>query len=524
MEELTISHYRIVRRIARGGMGEVYEAVDLDLDRTVALKFIAPELTARPESLRRFEQEARSAAALNHPHIATVYAFDRTTDRPLLAMELLTGETLRNRLESGPVSLPEALAWARDAASALAHAHHRSVIHRDVKPENLMFDEHGRIKVTDFGLAKAAAGSGLTMTGATLGTAGYMAPEAVEEGSFAPADVFALGVVLYEMISGRLPFEGDSPLAILYKIANETPAPLRDSNPEVPDDVQALVNRVLAKKPQERPSAEEAWRELTRLTGLPSPPLEATAESTAPVMAHTSPVTRPAARPAGRTALRVRIAGGVLLALGLGALAVNWGRAQSARKKEEAVALNNRGIEALQRGEADRAQALFRSALEKNSGYGEAMINLGIILQEQGQVQQAESLFTSVVRRFGHDPRLMAQARYNLGGIDLDARAYESAAANLEQSFALDSSTARVYNNYGLSLVRVGRAGEGLGVLQRGIRRFPTVAPLHKNAGLAALDLGRYEEALAHLDRALELDPSLTEAQTLRAEVLRRRE
>src|SRR2546421_2092684 len=161
MENTRISHYEITKLLGRGGMGEVYEAMDLDLGRRVALKFIAPELAAEPEAFRRFEREARLAASLNHPHIATLYAFERADGRPFIAMELMSGRSLRARVSRGPMPVPEALGIARDLASALAHAHGRDIIHRDIKPENLMFDLEGVAKVTDFGLAKAAAASRL---------------------------------------------------------------------------------------------------------------------------------------------------------------------------------------------------------------------------------------------------------------------------------------------------------------------------------------------------------------------------
>src|SRR5438094_5045768 len=189
MEGTRVSHYEIVRLIGRGGMGEVYEALDLDLGRKVALKFIAAELAAEAEAFRRFEREARLAAALNHPHIATLFAFAREEGRPFIVMELMEGESLRARLAGGPLALPIALGIGRDVASALAHAHGRGIIHRDIKPENLMFDRDGIAKVTDFGLAKATQASRLTMTGASLGTAAYMAPESLRGESGAPADV-----------------------------------------------------------------------------------------------------------------------------------------------------------------------------------------------------------------------------------------------------------------------------------------------------------------------------------------------
>ncbi|TMQ51853.1 MAG: serine/threonine protein kinase [Candidatus Eisenbacteria bacterium] len=228
MENARVSHYELRHLLGRGGMGEVYEAFDLKAKRPVALKFVAPELAAEPEAFRRFESEALNAAALNHPHIATLYEFEPEGERPFIAMELVAGPSLRDRITAGPLGLQESLEVARDVAAALAYAHRRGIVHRDIKPENLMFDEEGRIKVMDFGLARALMASRLTLTGSSLGTPSYMSPESAQQGSAGtPSDVFALGLVLSEMLTGQQTFHGDSPLAVMYAIVNAAPPPLR---------------------------------------------------------------------------------------------------------------------------------------------------------------------------------------------------------------------------------------------------------------------------------------------------------
>src|SRR5437867_3611212 len=228
MEHERVSHYEIQRLLGRGGMGEVYEAADLSLNRRpVALKFIAPELASDQESFRRFESEAFNAAKLNHPHIATIYGFEREGPRPFIAMELVTGPSLRDRIRAGPLPVPDALAIARDIAAALALAHKRDTLHRDIKPENLMFDEHGAIKVMDFGLARSLLASRITMPGSSVGTPAYMAPEAIQ-GSPGPAsDVFSLGLVLHEMLTGKRVYSGDDLMAVMYAIANVDAPPVR---------------------------------------------------------------------------------------------------------------------------------------------------------------------------------------------------------------------------------------------------------------------------------------------------------
>src|SRR5262245_17717374 len=286
MEQTRISHYTVVRRLGRGGMGEVYEAIDLDLGRSVALKFVATELGADGDALKRLEREARAAAALQHPHIATLYAFERDGGKSFIAMELMSGGSVRDRIAAGRLPIGQGLAIARDTAAALAHAHRRGIVHRDVKPENLMFSEGGIVKLMDFGLARATMASRMTLTRSALGTAAYMPPEATRGGAEAPGDVFALGVTLYEMLAGQLPFAGHTPLALLYSSANEPPRPLRAARPDAPAGAVELVGRMLAKDPAARPDAATVARQLALMTGVPVPPgLDAGVDENAPTVA-----------------------------------------------------------------------------------------------------------------------------------------------------------------------------------------------------------------------------------------------
>jgi Tfp pilus assembly protein PilF/tRNA A-37 threonylcarbamoyl transferase component Bud32 len=525
MENVKISHYEVGRLLGRGGMGEVYEALDLHLERRVALKFVAPELAADTEALKRFEREARAAAALNHPHIATLFAFERDGARTFIAMELVGGESLRARIQRGPLKVAEALAIARDVAGALALAHRRGIVHRDVKPENLMFDEDGVVKLMDFGLARAVQASRMTMTGSTLGTAAYMPPESVRGTVGAPGDVFALGVMLHEMLTGELPFSGESPLALLYTIANEEPKPLRSTRPEAPEAVSDLVLRMLRKDPDQRPEAAVVARELAALTGAPPPigagdtlELEVSRVPDDGGAAGKPEGNRALVTPVPRRPIRAGVAVGlfILLAAAVGG-ALLLLRPRDSGGHLQAVALNNLGIALMNRQQDDSAAVLFRSALAKDASYGQALMNLGSVLLRDGHAVQAESLFNVVLRTQRGDPRLLAQAYYNLGTMDLDVAAWPSAVENLERSFQLDSTSALAYNNYGLALVKAGRPGEALELLERALRRFPTEAMLYKNAGLAAFTLGNDPQARVRLDRALELDPGNVSARGLRA-------
>ncbi len=265
----TVSHYRILEKLGEGGMGVVYKAEDTALQRTVALKFLPPELTRDAEAKQRFLHEARAAARLDHPNICTVYEVGEADGQLFLAMACYEGMTLRERLKAEPLPWAEAAGLALQAAAGLSEAHGRGIVHRDVKPANLFLTNKGQVKILDFGLAKLSGASVLTASGSTLGTAAYMAPEQVSgELADARADLWSLGVVLYELITGRTPFQGEYAQAIMYGIVNEVPVSLTELGIDAPPGLLEVVNRCLAKRPEERyGSAEELGQALARCLG-----------------------------------------------------------------------------------------------------------------------------------------------------------------------------------------------------------------------------------------------------------------
>ena len=268
----TVAHFRIGEPLGSGGMGVVYQAEDLRLGRLVALKFLAPELVRDPAAKERFLTEARAASALEHANLCTILEVGESEEGLLfLAMPRYDGESLDRRIARGHLAVEEALDLVSQAARGLAKAHQHGIVHRDVKPSNLFVTSDGVVKVMDFGIAKLMGEVGPTRTGASLGTPSYMAPEqALGETVDARADVWSLGVVLYEMLAGRRPFIGGSGVAVVYAVLHETPAPLARVRPEAPEDLDRILSRMLAKTPEDRyANAAEVLADLRKTQGLP---------------------------------------------------------------------------------------------------------------------------------------------------------------------------------------------------------------------------------------------------------------
>lgn len=262
--------YELHRRIARGGMADVFLARDQLLDRPVAVKVLFPEFATDPSFVERFRREAQSAANLNHPNIVSVYDWGQEQGTYFIVMEYIDGRSLADILRSeGPLHPQRAAEVASDIAAALGFAHRNGVVHRDVKPGNVLISPTGQVKVADFGIARALGAdpeSNLTQAGSVMGTATYFAPEQAQGLPLDPrSDLYSLGVVLYEMVTGRPPFSGESPVAIAYKHVQERPAPPRHLNTNVPTDLEAVILKLLAKNPQARyPSAEDLRADLRR--------------------------------------------------------------------------------------------------------------------------------------------------------------------------------------------------------------------------------------------------------------------
>ncbi|UCE19579.1 MAG: protein kinase [Gemmatimonadota bacterium] len=268
----TISHYKILKKLGEGGMGVVYKAKDTKLDRTVALKFLPPELTKDPNAKERFIQEAKTASALQHNNVSTIHEIDETADGQIfISMDFYEGESLQEKIEKGSLDIEEAIDIGTQIAEGLHEAHEKGIVHRDIKSANIMITSKGQAKIMDFGLAKLRGQKKLTKEGTTVGTVAYMSPEQARGDEVDHrTDVWSLGVVLYEMLTGHMPFKGDYDQALIYSILNEDPKPPSFYRTEIPPYLEQILIKMLEKESKNRyQTMQEVLVELNK-TGVDS--------------------------------------------------------------------------------------------------------------------------------------------------------------------------------------------------------------------------------------------------------------
>ena len=338
----TLLHYRILRALGSGGMGEVYAAEDTRLHRMVALKILPAAMAGDPERLARFQREAQAIAALNHPHVVTIYSVEESGSTHFLTMELVEGKTVAELVPPQGLSLNEFLKIAVPLADAVSAAHAQGVVHRDLKPSNVMVSASGRVKVLDFGLAKlrlealggvtqsAVSTDRLTAPHHVFGTPAYMSPEQAEGRDVDHrTDIFSLGIVLYEMVTGRRPFTGDAPMSVISSILKDTPVPVLQLRPDLPPDLDRILRRCLAKDPSRRyQTALDLKNELEDLA-LPAP-------ASAPVAASVAAPAAVAVEPRRRDWSRVIAL--VIASLTITGLIVGWKALTGSRTDNVSIA------------------------------------------------------------------------------------------------------------------------------------------------------------------------------------------
>ncbi len=274
MVNQTISHFKILSKLGEGGMGVVFKAEDTKLGRTVAIKFLPQEIASQEEAKKRFKIEAKAAAALNHPNIATIHQIEETDDHMFIVMEYVEGQNLQEVVQAqGTIPIEEAIDYAIQIAAGLQAAHQKGIIHRDIKSANIMRTENGHIKIMDFGLAKLPSVMQFTKTGTTIGTIAYLSPEQAHGGVAVDhrTDIWSFGMVIYEMLAGQLPFRGDYEMAVMYAIMNKDPEPLSGLKSGIPNKLSNIVHKALQKNPEKRyKSTQDVILDLKRVLRIDS--------------------------------------------------------------------------------------------------------------------------------------------------------------------------------------------------------------------------------------------------------------
>lgn len=571
----SIDHYRILELLGKGGMGEVYRARDTRLNREVALKVLPEAFVNDAERMARFEREAQMLASLNHPNIAVIYDLVECNDQQVLVLELVEGETLADRLKKGTLPLAEALRMSLQIAEALQAAHKKGIMHRDLKPANIKITPEGQVKVLDFGLAKQFQSRGqgtdsqiatlmpsMTVTGVIVGTPGYMSPEqAAGEAADARSDIFSFGAVLYEMVTGRRAFSGNTITAVLQAVLTRTPPSPKRLRPEIPADLDAVVMKALAKdREQRQQSMEQFCSELSRLIARVSPQPSGLAASTTERLRN---VTWHLRTWGGENKRKALAACALLVLLMIGA--VGW-RVSKWRADRNEIApvgpirvnanastydLFQQGMSYLERydKEENREAAFqaFNMALSKDQNYAPAYGGLGMAYSAKFQFNRDQTLLDLAAQNAKHAVELDGQLainRVSLGRTYVTRGEYNLAEPELNRALVLDPRNAGAYR--GLADIQKAKGNEveaerlykkaiemrsgdwssvyALGVFYYRLSRFeeaertlveagdlaPDCHMIHRDLGAVYHMQGRFADASAQFQTALQIRPSAT--------------
>jgi len=523
-----LAHFVIQRQLGAGGMGVVYEATDETLGRKVAVKVLPPELVGSAERRQRFLREARSAAAMSHPNIATVFEIDEADGQVFIVMELVGGESLRDLLSQGRLPITRALDIALGVTRAAEHAHAAGVVHRDLKPENVMVIPGDQVKVLDFGVAKPdadpalsntlpASGGPITEEGRVLGTPGYMAPEQARgERVDGRADVFSIGVVLYEMVTGVRPFQGGSSMDIIVATTRDEPAPVTSHNPGAPRVVERLLRRCLAKEPAERFASagelakaieaavqEASAHELATTQAMPAPfaskppPVQSTPAPAAPAPPATTAATALPARTVESAPRRGSV--GKLVVIALVFAATSFAVSKAVRGKR---------ARANTRPPAASAAVVLtepRLGLETLARYANETSSTSAL--SPGEWDTAALDFERAAKQAGAPPRWTAAQLLSLGMRDLAHGKLAGASEALRGSIAADPSFALPHVGLSSLLIREGKPDEAVREAQTAQTLAPDMVAGVAAAGRAYAAANRHTDAIEQLRRAVQRSP-----------------
>ncbi len=541
----TLGKYQLQERLGRGGMAEVYKAYQPGLDRFVALKVMHPHLAEAPDFLGRFQREAQAVARLHHPHIVQVFDFDVEGEQHYMVMEYVRGATLKDHLDNlftrgERMPVDEVLGLFRTLLEAVGYAHRQGMIHRDLKPANVMLDQNGRVVLTDFGIAKIVGGSSFTASGVTVGTPTYMSPE---QGSGEPgdlrSDLYSLGVMLYECLTGQVPYQGDTSVAILLKHINAPIPPLRETRPDLPASLERVVTTALAKDPSERyPSASEMWTALAALVpasqavtnigvAVPQPVSDAApiADAPSPVVTAPSSPRAPgrATRPTLQRAPRPVLAGMAVLVAVVVLVAGIFGASRLAGSSPADNAIGDGEVQ-LAAGRYQLAADAFTAALQSDPANVRALVGRARAYEQLGQIGDALADFEQVVALAPDDPTgYEERARLNSQyGLEADPAAV---LADLDRAVQLAPDSARAHFLRGWAILNFPLVDgapnllAALDDLQKSVSLDPQNAEAQFTLARALLAAGRPADALTPAHRAVELEPQSMPDRKLRAHI-----
>lgn len=486
----TIGHYKILEQIGKGGMGIVYKAHDLHLDRIVAIKVLAPDSVGDEVAQERFLREARAAAQLSHTNITTIHSIEQVDNTYFIDMEYVDGETLGKLIKTRKLSLEETLNFAIQLADGLEKAHKQHVIHRDIKPDNIMISSSGVLKIMDFGLAKIKGQDRLTKEGVSMGTIDYMSPEQIshEYEIDHRSDIFSFGTLLYELLTGELPFRGDHDWAVLFSILNNPPIPMTEIDPEVPPELNKLVFKCLEKQPDQRyQSITEILSELKTIR---------------------EQITKKKLNKPFKSQSILAISVLVVLLL---ILFIAW---FSSSYFYSASEFNNKAVLLIKDENYGKAKDFLLKALEKDSTFSPAWANLGWIYLK---VNQYDSAVLCYRKSIDYNPENVL-AYPPLARIYEQMNQMDKALQTYFQAIRKDSTFGTAYSDAAYLLIHLKRPDEAIALIEIGLKKTRDtgqLAYLYKNLGKAYLQKNQNDTAIPYLEKALEIDSMTMEAKTL---------
>lgn len=491
MEGKKLAGYEIQGTIGEGGMGIVYRALDTTLDRILAVKVIRRE-SLGAEAKERFLREARACSRINHPNIVTVYAAGEEDGCPYLAMEFLEGKTLHEIIDEGPVPWKQAVPWIADILDALERLHGEGIVHRDLKPENIIVTTDGVVKLMDFGIARLTSSETITREDTTIGTVFYMSPEQVTGQKADPrSDIFSIGVMLYQMLTGVLPFAGEHPMAVLYSITNESPTSIAELAPDVPEELITAINRAIEKDPVDRfPDAGSMRDALTELVT----PAELAAARVVPAARGQTRLTK---------VIRLVALAGIITVI----IVAFIKQRDSDGNRALATEFEQKAREFERANKIAEARVEYQKAIGADTTWVKPWNSLALIEINEGNMDVADSLLQKAL---SIQPDY-APALFNLGSVHWIRKDIERAEECYNASIAADSMYIFSYNNLGSLLLSAGRIDEAIAILDRGLTKAPESLPeekkvkaiLSKNRGLAASKLGDTDAAFRFWSQGL---------------------